>query len=243
MSHINRRHLLQGAAALGAVGGGHAYADDATPSATAVKSDLTASKPMTTYIGAATPRVDGRAKVTGEARYAGEFKASGLVHASVVTSSIPKGRIARIDTTRHCGSQACSTCSPTTTGPAWPTTTRRGRTKSRRRMAPRSVRSLTTGSCSAASRSPWCWRRIGKPPATRPRWLISSMRSRPSPPTSTSSAIRPLWSRSPRSRVATPTRPMPRPTSATRQNISSRPSITTRWSCLPPPWHGTAAAS
>ena len=37
---------------------------------------------MTTYIGAATSRVDGRAKVTGEARYAGEFKASGLVHAS-----------------------------------------------------------------------------------------------------------------------------------------------------------------
>src|SRR5882762_1982710 len=53
---------------------------------------------MTPYIGSATSRVDGRAKVTGEARYAGEFKASGLAYGSVVESTIPKGRIARIDT-------------------------------------------------------------------------------------------------------------------------------------------------
>jgi xanthine dehydrogenase YagR molybdenum-binding subunit len=52
---------------------------------------------MTTYIGTATSRVDGRAKVTGTARYAGEFTATGLAHASVVTSTIAKGRIARID--------------------------------------------------------------------------------------------------------------------------------------------------
>ncbi len=52
---------------------------------------------MTTYIGTATSRVDGRAKVTGAAKYAGEFNTPGLAHASVVTSTIAKGRIARID--------------------------------------------------------------------------------------------------------------------------------------------------
>ena len=52
---------------------------------------------MTTYIGTATSRVDGRAKVTGAAKYAGEFNVPGLAHASVVASTIAKGRIARID--------------------------------------------------------------------------------------------------------------------------------------------------
>jgi xanthine dehydrogenase YagR molybdenum-binding subunit len=52
---------------------------------------------MASYIGSATSRVDGRAKVTGEARYAGEFNVPGLVHGYIVESTIPKGRIARID--------------------------------------------------------------------------------------------------------------------------------------------------
>src|SRR6266567_5685057 len=52
---------------------------------------------MVNYIGTGTSRVDGRAKVTGEAKYAGEFNATGLVYGSVVESTIPKGRIARID--------------------------------------------------------------------------------------------------------------------------------------------------
>jgi xanthine dehydrogenase YagR molybdenum-binding subunit len=52
---------------------------------------------MTTYIGTAISRVDGRSKVTGAAKYAGEFNMIGLAHASVVTSTIAKGRIARID--------------------------------------------------------------------------------------------------------------------------------------------------
>src|ERR1700737_1991759 len=52
---------------------------------------------MVNYIGTATPRIDGRAKVTGEAKYAGDFSASGLAYGSVVESTIPKGRIARID--------------------------------------------------------------------------------------------------------------------------------------------------
>ncbi|WP_028349226.1 xanthine dehydrogenase family protein molybdopterin-binding subunit [Bradyrhizobium murdochi] len=52
---------------------------------------------MASYIGSATSRVDGRAKVTGEAKYAGEFNVPGLVHGYVVESTIPKGRIVRID--------------------------------------------------------------------------------------------------------------------------------------------------
>jgi xanthine dehydrogenase YagR molybdenum-binding subunit len=52
---------------------------------------------MTAYIGTATSRVDGRDKVTGAAKYAGEFEAPNLAFASVVTSTIAKGRIARID--------------------------------------------------------------------------------------------------------------------------------------------------
>ncbi|MEZ0171252.1 xanthine dehydrogenase family protein molybdopterin-binding subunit [Microvirga sp. TS319] len=50
-----------------------------------------------TYIGTATSRVDGHAKVTGAALYAAEAKASDLAHGSVVVSTIAKGRIARID--------------------------------------------------------------------------------------------------------------------------------------------------
>src|SRR5438067_8393295 len=52
---------------------------------------------MTIYIGTATSRVDGRAKVTGAAKYAGEFNTPGLAHASLVTATIAKGRIARIN--------------------------------------------------------------------------------------------------------------------------------------------------
>ena len=52
---------------------------------------------MTTYIGTPTSRVDGRAKVTGAAKYAAEFNVPDLVHGSVVTSNIAKGRIVRVD--------------------------------------------------------------------------------------------------------------------------------------------------
>ena len=52
---------------------------------------------MAPYIGTATSRVDGLAKVTGAARYAGEFNAPGLLHGSMVAATITKGRITRID--------------------------------------------------------------------------------------------------------------------------------------------------
>ncbi len=52
---------------------------------------------MAPHIGTPTSRVDGIAKVTGAAKYAGEFSFPGLAYAAVVTSTIPKGRIAKID--------------------------------------------------------------------------------------------------------------------------------------------------
>ena len=56
------------------------------------------STAMAPYIGTSTSRVDGVAKVTGAAKYAAEFNVPGLAYGSVVTSTIAKGRITRIDT-------------------------------------------------------------------------------------------------------------------------------------------------
>ncbi|RXT50086.1 xanthine dehydrogenase family protein molybdopterin-binding subunit [Bradyrhizobium betae] len=53
---------------------------------------------MNAYVGTPTSRVDGRAKVTGSAKYAGEFTAAGLLQGFVVEATIPRGRIARLDT-------------------------------------------------------------------------------------------------------------------------------------------------
>ncbi|MGA8196680.1 MAG: xanthine dehydrogenase family protein molybdopterin-binding subunit, partial [Acetobacteraceae bacterium] len=53
---------------------------------------------MAPYIGTGTSRIDGVAKVTGAAKYAAEFNAPALLHGSIVTSTIAKGRIAGIDT-------------------------------------------------------------------------------------------------------------------------------------------------
>jgi hypothetical protein len=48
---------------------------------------------MAPYIGTATSRIDGFAKVTGAAKYAAELNVPGLAHASLVCSTIAKGRI------------------------------------------------------------------------------------------------------------------------------------------------------
>ena len=53
---------------------------------------------MASYIGTPTSRIDGHAKVTGGAKYAAEFNVPDLAHASIVSSTIAKGSIARIDT-------------------------------------------------------------------------------------------------------------------------------------------------
>ncbi|MBJ9975832.1 xanthine dehydrogenase family protein molybdopterin-binding subunit [Pseudomonas sp. S75] len=54
---------------------------------------------FTSSLGQPMDRVDGVAKVTGRARYAGEYPEAGLLHASVVSSTIARGRIRAIHTT------------------------------------------------------------------------------------------------------------------------------------------------
>ncbi|MCF9008704.1 xanthine dehydrogenase family protein molybdopterin-binding subunit, partial [Pseudomonas carnis] len=51
-------------------------------------------------IGKPMDRVDGLLKVTGQARYAGEFPDDGLLHGSVVSSTIAKGRVLHIDASK-----------------------------------------------------------------------------------------------------------------------------------------------
>ena len=52
---------------------------------------------MAAYIGSATSRIDGIAKVTGAAKYSAEYNVPGLLYGSVVTAPIAKGRIVEID--------------------------------------------------------------------------------------------------------------------------------------------------
>jgi xanthine dehydrogenase YagR molybdenum-binding subunit len=52
----------------------------------------------TNYVGQALQRVDGHAKVRGEARFTAEFKLDNLAYATLVHSTIAKGRIRKIDT-------------------------------------------------------------------------------------------------------------------------------------------------
>ena len=49
-------------------------------------------------IGAPVARVDGACKVQGEARFAAEFALDGMVYAALAYSTIPKGRVATLDT-------------------------------------------------------------------------------------------------------------------------------------------------
>ncbi|WP_434562206.1 xanthine dehydrogenase family protein molybdopterin-binding subunit [Pseudomonas sp. R1-6] len=51
-------------------------------------------------IGQPLDRVDGLLKVTGRARYAGEYPEDGLLHGSVVSSAIARGRVVGIDASR-----------------------------------------------------------------------------------------------------------------------------------------------
>jgi len=50
------------------------------------------------YLGQPVDRLDGVEKVTGAARFSAEYPIDGLVHASIVFSTIAKGVIERIDT-------------------------------------------------------------------------------------------------------------------------------------------------
>ncbi|HXO88433.1 MAG TPA: xanthine dehydrogenase family protein molybdopterin-binding subunit [Candidatus Acidoferrales bacterium] len=56
-----------------------------------------------TVIGEPLTRVDGRLKVTGAAKYSAEFTASKIAYGVIVQSTIPCGRIARMDTAEAAG--------------------------------------------------------------------------------------------------------------------------------------------
>ncbi len=62
--------------------------------------ERTGGSRMSRVIGQPLSRVDGLAKVTGRATYAAEFARPDLVHAVVIQSTIPQGRITEIDTTQ-----------------------------------------------------------------------------------------------------------------------------------------------
>src|SRR5688500_4144339 len=58
---------------------------------------MTAATMTGAYIGKATSRVDGRAKVTGKAKYAAEYNVPDLAYGCVVSSAVARGKITRID--------------------------------------------------------------------------------------------------------------------------------------------------
>ncbi|RME32319.1 MAG: hypothetical protein D6793_11255, partial [Thermoflexia bacterium] len=49
-------------------------------------------------VGKSVPRVDARAKVTGEAKYPGDFSMPGMLHAKILFAGRPHARILSIDT-------------------------------------------------------------------------------------------------------------------------------------------------
>ncbi len=53
---------------------------------------------LTHVIGKSVPRVDARAKVTGEAKYPGDLKMEGMLHARILFAGRPHARILNIDT-------------------------------------------------------------------------------------------------------------------------------------------------
>ena len=57
----------------------------------------------TSYIGQPVSRVDGRAKVTGQAKYAGEYNVGNIAYGVVVSSTIAKGKITKIDASEALG--------------------------------------------------------------------------------------------------------------------------------------------
>ena len=125
------------------------------------------------------------------------------------TSTIAKGRIVqhrhqRGDARRRRDRRADAQ-EPPADGRHRPAPTR---TTSRRKRVRRSVRSTTTRSCSADSRSRWCWPRIRRPRATRPRWCAWNTKRRRTSPTCMRSATKPIVRSStpPTSRAATPTK-------------------------------------
>ena len=146
---------------------------------------------MTPYIGTATSRVDGRAKVTGAAKYAAEFNAPGLAHASVVTSTIAKGRIARIDASEALAVEGVIDVLTHENRPPMADNDERLQGRRGAGRARRSGRCTTTRSCSAASRSRWWSPKSRRSRASRRRWSGWNTRRKRTSRTCIASAMRP----------------------------------------------------
>ena len=115
---------------------------------------------MTTFtqpMGQPLDRVDGKLKVTGQARYAGEYPEEGLLHGSVVSSRISRGRVISIDASKALALPGVIAVIDHVSGPRSPVTTRITTTPTPPK-AHRFVRCTTTGCSTVASHLRWWWR-------------------------------------------------------------------------------------
>ena len=194
-------------------------------------------------IGTATSRVDGHAKVTGAAKYAAEFSArrprswqrrhvhhrQGPDHAHRRERRLARRRRDRRAHARE----------PAAHGEHRQRL--QGRRCAGRFAVPTALRRQR--SCSAASRSRWWSPKSRRSRSSRRRWSAWTTSKNRTSPTCIVSVIKPpLWKplpspprtpSLPQSRAARPSRPSLQPRCATRANITSRSSITTRWSSMP----------
>lgn len=188
---------------------------------------------MATYIGTATSRIDGRAKVTGAARYAGEFDAEGLVHASLVAATIAKGRIAPIDAAAALAVEGFLDVLTHANRPAMASTDSAYKDDLAPDGSP-TGRSTTTASCSAARRERWWSPKSRRSPASPLRSSASNTRRRRIWRTCAANMLdsspcrRPMTRLRHRHAAATRRRPAPPRRCVTAASITSRSSITTR---------------
>ena len=132
--------------------------------------------------------------------------------------------------------------SHTRIGRPWRTMTTPTRMTSRQRKARPTARSTTTKSCSADSRSRWCWPRTGRPRASPPRWCGLNTGRRLKARTCSRDAavqVEPTWADTPLiNRAATPSCPLRRAAKVRHgaEYYVPRPNTTTRWNCLPRRW-------
>ena len=59
---------------------------------------MTATNVPVRQVSRSIPRIEGRDKVTGRAEYAHVMQVPGMLHAKIFRSTVPHGRILRVDT-------------------------------------------------------------------------------------------------------------------------------------------------
>ena len=238
---ISRRRLLQGAAALGTLARSSAApAREMAPDGFEGQGAIT---PMRPYIGAATSRIDGRAKVTGAAKYAGEFNVPNLVYGFVLESTIAKGRIVRIEARNALQVKGVSDVLTHQNRPPladadkdWKDDTAPERGAPFRPLYDDRIL-FSRQPVALVLAEDWDTARFAA------RSFRSSTKMSQASRTSSHNAIRPLMSRNRRSRAAKPPAPLRLPTYAMMRNILYRPSTTIPWSSTRRPRYGTRAAS